>query len=254
MPTAFTPPTRATEPQEPGTGGRPPLDRRPTGGGGGGGDDDQHSRRRGPREALYRTRGIVFSVLACDFLLFLSVVSVYFARQNGTHLDPLSQQQVHDWLPLALPRILFLDTLFLLASCLTMEQARRHIFVEIDVLEEWLGLGKPALSRARPWIAATTALGLLFLAGQWQAWKQLRLPEHALSLTTDPSSYFFSLLTGMHAAHLTVALLALGFCLTLVGFLRKVEFRQIVIDSTAWVWQIFSLIWLGLYSVLLFGQ
>ncbi|WP_420239911.1 heme-copper oxidase subunit III [Telmatobacter bradus] len=253
MPTAFTSPIRATELQEPGAGGRPPVDRRPTGGGGGG-DDDKHPRRRGPREALHQVRSLVFTAILCDMLLFLALVSLFFARQNGVHLDMASHQQVHDWLPLTLPKILFLNTLLLLTSCMTMELARRHIFVEIDVLEEWLGLGKPALRQARPWLAATTVLGLLFLAGQWEAWKQLRLLGHSLNSSLDPSSYFFSLLTGVHALHLAIGLLGLLFCLTLVGFLRKVEFRQIAIDSTAWVWQAFSLIWLGLYSVLLFGQ
>ena len=47
-----------------------------------------------------------------------------------------------------------------------MEVARAHIFREIDVLEEWLGLGRPALRRTIPWVAATLPLGLLFLLGR----------------------------------------------------------------------------------------
>jgi hypothetical protein len=56
--------------------------------------------------------------------------------------------QVGDWRPVLLPRILFLNTAALVLSSLTMEFARRHIFREIDVLEEWLGLGQPGFSAA----------------------------------------------------------------------------------------------------------
>ena len=40
-----------------------------------------------------------------------------------------------------------------------MEIARQNIFREIDVLEEWLGLGHPALQRTLPWMAGTLGLG-----------------------------------------------------------------------------------------------
>ncbi len=40
MPATFTHSPAETERKEPGIGGKPPVDRRPTGGGGGGGDDD----------------------------------------------------------------------------------------------------------------------------------------------------------------------------------------------------------------------
>jgi len=63
MPSIFTPTPAETERKEPGIGGKPPVDRRPTGGGGGGGDDEWKNERHGPRELLNRVRFFVLSAL-----------------------------------------------------------------------------------------------------------------------------------------------------------------------------------------------
>jgi len=70
MPSIFTPTSAEAERREPGIGGKPPVDRRPTGGGGGGGDDDWKNERRGPRELLHRIRFFVFLFLATDMVFF----------------------------------------------------------------------------------------------------------------------------------------------------------------------------------------
>ncbi len=160
MPSIFTPIPSEVERKAPGTGGKPPVDRRPTGGGGGGGDDDWRSPRRGPREVLHRTRAFVFCALAGDMMFFVVLLVLFYARQAGTRMDPETLRQIGDWHPVLLPPILFLNTAVLLLSTLTMERARRHIFREFDVLEEWLGLGRPALRRTLPWLGVTLALGL----------------------------------------------------------------------------------------------
>ncbi|MGA2569623.1 MAG: cytochrome c oxidase subunit 3 [Terracidiphilus sp.] len=250
----FTPAPPQVERKSPGTGGLPPVDRRPTGGGGGGGDDEWRSRRPGPGEHLHRTRAFVFCALAGDMVFFAVLVAAFFARQAATHMDPRTLQQIADWHPVLLPRILFLNTAVLLLSSLTMERARRHIFREFDVLEEWLGLGKPALRRTQPWIGLTLALGLMFLAGQIAAWKQLTVQGFAFDRWATPASYFFYLITGFHAAHLLFGVLALLVCLLVLGRLRRVESRQIAVDSAAWFWHTMSLAWLVLFAVLIFGQ
>jgi cytochrome c oxidase subunit 3 len=253
MPTIFTPVPSDVERKAPGTGGKPPVDRRPTGGGGGGGDDDWRSPRRGPREALNRTRTAVFIILAGDMMFFVALVAVFYARQMATHMDPRTMQQIGDWHPILLPRILYLNTAILALSTLTMECARRHIFREFDVLEEWLGLGRPALRRTLPWLGATLALGLMFLAGQFIAWRQLTAEGFAFDRWASPASYFFYIITGLHAAHLVLGVFALVFCLIALSHLKRVETRQIAVDATAWFWHTMGLAWLILFSVLVFG-
>ena len=254
MPSIFTPTPAETERQGPGFGGKPPVDRRPTGGGGGGGDDDWKTPRPGPRDALYRTRAFVFCALAGDMMFFVVLVALFYARQAGTHMDVRTLRQIGDWHPVLLPPILYLNTAVLVLSSLAMELARGHIFREIDVLEEWLGLGQPALRRTRPWLAVTLALGLLFLAGQAMAWRQLTLQGFAFDRWATPASYFFYVITGLHAIHLVLGVLGLLLCLGVLGLLRRVDLRQIAVDATAWYWHTMGLAWLVLFAVLVFGQ
>jgi cytochrome c oxidase subunit III len=254
MPATFTHSPAETERKEPGIGGKPPVDRRPTGGGGGGGDDEWRGDKRGPRESLHRMRWSVFVALTGDMMFFAVLVVLFFARQSGTHMDTRSHEQVGDWRPILLPPILFLNTAVLLLSSLTIEIARRHIFHEIDVLEEWLGLGRPAVRRALPWIAATLALGFLFLAGQWAAWRQLTAQGFSFGHYATPASYFFYLITGIHAAHLLLGLLALAVCLLALSRFKRIELRQIAVDTTAWYWHAMGLAWLVLFAVLALGQ
>jgi cytochrome c oxidase subunit 3 len=255
MPSTFTRTHPETERKEPGIGGKPPVARRPTGGGGGGGgDDDGNQERSGPRELLYRIRIFVFSALAGDMMFFVVLVALFYARQAGMRMDPRSHEMIGDWRPVLLPPILYLNTAALLLSTLTMERARRHIFREIDVLEEWLGLGQPALRRALPWVAATLLLGAMFLYGQLMAWRQLTAQGFAFDQWSTPASYFFYVITGLHAAHLLLGVAALALCLTVLGWLKRVEYRQIVVDATAWYWHTMSLAWLLLLAVLVTGQ
>ena len=254
MPATFTHSPAETERKEPGIGGKPPLDRRPTGGGGGGGDDDRQHERRGPRELLHKIRFSVFSILAADMMFFAILVALFFARQAGTHMDPRTHEQIGDWHPVLLPPILFLNTAVLLLSSLTVEIARRSIFREIDVLEEWLGLGHPALRRTLPWIAGTLVLGLLFLGGQWVAWLQLIAQGFAFNHSSTPASYFFYIITGLHAAHLIAGVIALAVALAVIRHLKRVELRQIAVDATAWYWHAMGLAWMVLFAVLVIGQ
>jgi len=187
-------------------------------------------------------------------MFFVILVALFYARQSGTHMDPRTLRQIGDWRPVLLPPILFLNTAVIVLSSLCVEFARVHIFHEIDVLEEWLGLGQPAFRRARPWLAATLGLGLLFIGGQVIAWRQLTAQGFAFDSSSTPASYFFYVITGLHAAHLVVGVAALIFCVAAVGHLKRVEFRQIVVDASAWFWHTMGFAWLVLFAVLVFGQ
>jgi len=254
MPSTFTHIPAETERKEPGIGGKPPVTRRPTGGGGGGGDDDWKNERRGPRELLNKVRFFVFLALSADMMFFAVLVVIFYARQSGMHLNPVSHEQVGDWHPIMLPPILFLNTAVLLLSSLTMEFARRNIFRELDVLEEWLGLGKPALRRALPWLGSTLVLGGMFLSGQVIAWKQLTAQGFAFNHYSTPASYFFYIITGLHAAHLLLGVAGLLVCLCALGWFKRVEYRQVAVDTTAWYWHAMGLAWLLLFVVLIGAQ
>lgn len=253
MPATFTRHPAEIERKDTGIGGKPPLDRRPTGGGGDGENwDNQPHGRRGPRELLIRYRLGVLFALAGDLMFFVALVSAFFVRQSSGHFD-VHDNFVNDWRPLAVPSILWLNTAVLLLSSATMEIARRQLFHEVDVMEEWLGLGRPAVKRAAPWLAATLVLGVAFLAGQWIAWKQL-VSEGFRFTSPDPSSHFFYLITGIHGMHLVLGICALGWALAALFTLKKIEFRQVAVDTVAWYWHTMGLFWIFLFVLLVFFQ
>jgi cytochrome c oxidase subunit III len=253
MPATFTRHPTEIERKDPGIGGKPPVDRRPTGGGGDGENWENHPQgRRGPRELLIRYRLGVMFALAGDLMFFVALVSAFFVRQSTGHFD-VHDNYINDWRPLAVPHILWFNTAVLLLSGITMEMARRQLFHEIDVMEEWLGLGRPAVKRAAPWLMATLVLGLTFLTGQWMAWEQLVREGFRFS-SPDPSSHFFYLITGIHGLHLLLGIFAVAGALVGLFILKKIEFRQVAVDSVAWYWHTMGLFWVFLFFLLEFFQ
>ncbi|MBW4025770.1 MAG: heme-copper oxidase subunit III [Acidobacteria bacterium] len=252
MPATFTRTPVEIERKDTGYGGKPPVDRRPTGGGGDGDNwDKRPPGRRGPRELLNRYRLGVFFALAGDLMFFIALVSAFFVRQTAGHFDP-RENYVSDWHPLAIPPILWINTAILLLSSATVEMGRRQLFHEIDVMEEWLGLGRPAVKRAAPWLIATAGLGVLFLMGQWIAWQQLA--SEGMFFATNPNSHFFYLITATHGLHLVMGIAALLTALVAVFVLRKMEMRQIVVDCTAWYWHTMGLFWIFLFVLMVYFQ
>src|SRR5260370_15073752 len=197
-------------------------------GGSGGGLPDYGTRLRRAR------LGLVVA-LTPVLMLFVSFTSAYVVRQGLPTRDPRTNMMVHDWIPVARPKLLLINTGVLILSSLFMELARRQIkgraslaaasYVQRVSSGDQLGI---------PWLAMTLALGLLFLFGQWAAWRQLA--ANGFYVATTPSSSFVYLLTGTHAIHLmggVLALLAAGVASLLR---RSLTTRSIVVDVTAWYW------------------
>ncbi len=257
MPTTITPtkaepkPKRQLEDHDHGSGRRPPTDKRT----GGGGDNDNWNDRsngsRGPRERLVRYRMGIFFALASDLMFFVAIVSTFFVSQSSGHFDAYNNY-VNEWTPTLIPPILWLNTIVLILSSITMETARRRMFHEVDVMDEWLGLGKPITRGAIPWVAATVVLGIVFLVGQWIAWTQLAL-QHVFFLS-NPSSHFFYLITGVHGIHLILGIFGLSAALIGLYASRSLETRQIIVDCAAWYWHSMGIFWLFLFTLLVCFQ
>jgi len=105
-----------------------------------------------------------------------------------------------DWLHFRLPSMLWLNSALILASSLTLEVGRRSHRRGGTSAESGVLVLPGPVSRTRRWIDATLVLGVLFLAGQLIAWRQLA--GQGLYLATNPSSAFFYILTALHGLHL----------------------------------------------------
>jgi cytochrome c oxidase subunit 3 len=202
---------------------------------------------------LRRARLGLLVALMPIFMLFVSFTSAYIVRQGLPTLDPQTNLLVKDWIPVKLPTLLLVNTFVLLLSSLGMELARRQFRGEAVLASAG---GSPKASSGdqikMPWLTMTLVLGLLFLFGQWTAWKQLAASGFYVSST--PSSSFVYLLTGTHAVHLMGGLLALFVASFAALFRGAFATRSIVIDVTAWYWHFMAGLWVYILCLLEFAR
>ncbi len=220
---------------------------------GGGGDDGSGPGLPDYATRLRRARLGLLVALTPVLMLFVSFSSAYIVRQGLPTIDPRTNQLVRDWIPVTLPRLLLINTAVLILSSLFMEMARRRIKGQVTLASETSVPGVSAGDQTRiPWLSMTLVLGLVFLFGQWTAWRQLA--ANGFYVATTPSSSFVYLLTGTHAIHLMGGVLALfiaGFA-SLLG--RSVATRSIVVDVTAWYWHFMAGLWIYILCLLEFAS
>jgi cytochrome c oxidase subunit III len=206
------------------------------------------------RGRLRRARLGLAVALTPIIMLFVSFTSAYVVRQGLPTLDDSTGTYVSDWFSVNLPlAILAINTLVLLISSITMELARRRsasraVLNPIGSIPG-ISIGK---ERGFPWLALTVALGMMFLAGQWLAWRQLA--AHGFYVASTPSSSFVYLLTGAHAVHLAGGVLALLYASTVALVRKSPESRFIVVDTAAWYWHFMALLWIYIFALLEFAK
>ncbi len=170
----------------------------------------------------------IWVALAAITMSFAALTSALIVRQGAAP----------DWYHLTLPNILFGNTLVLLASSVTLEFARRRVAVFMG------GPRADALSPAR-WLYVTAVLGVVFVAGQYVAWLQLR--SQGLYLATDPNSSFFYLLTAIHGLHVLGGLTGLTY---VIRKLNRVVLRRSTLDSFSYYWHFMGILWVYLLLLL----
>jgi len=122
--------------------------------------------------------------LATVTMLFAAFTSAYVVRRSGS-----------DWRHVALPSILWINSAVLGTSSGAVEFA----------------YARGARGRWRTSAVAMSiafALGVVFLAGQMVAWRQM--VAAGVYLPTTPHSAFFFMMTGAHAVHIVAALVVLA--------------------------------------------
>jgi cytochrome c oxidase subunit III len=210
-------------------GGKPPSRHDDGGDGGDGGNNggDRQPERHSSSRKKYST-AIVLAMLS--ILMFFMVLTAAFVV--------LRVQNLHSWTAIRMPGILWINTAVLLASSATLELARRKLRVD-------------RLGGFKQMWALTTILGILFVVGQFVAWRQLA--AQGVYITSRLASSFFYVFTALHAAHLLG-----GICALLYVGLRKFESarvsRLIAAEVASYYWHFMDGLWLFLVALLYFGQ
>ena len=204
-----------------GGGGKPPA-------GGDGGDDGDRGKRKRPSQPApnrYYT-GVVLGILSI-LMFFMALASAFIVRRSA-----------HDWVPVHIPAILWLNTLALLASSATLEYARRR-------------LANGELARFRNLWTVTTLLGVLFLAGQIVAWRQLAL--QGIFVASNPGSSFFYIFTGLHGVHLLGGIVVLLY-VAARNFEKAKVSRMVAAEIAGHYWHFMDGLWIFLLLLLYLGK
>lgn len=174
--------------------------------------------------------GIFLAIATCIFSL---LASSYFMRMEG-----------RDWQAPPVPGILWFNTIVLIASSVALHMAQR-------------AAKRGGIARARAALLAGGACALVFIAGQFWAWRELTAQGYFL--TSNPANSFFYLLTGMHVLHLAGGLVALArtsgaawdvaldtsWRASSIGRLRENS------ELCAIYWHFLLIVWLALFAMLM---
>lgn len=205
----------------------PPLTDHTGGGGRGFGGGDSGGWGGGERAIparAYRTG--MWMALAAIVMLFAAFTSALVVRKGISS----------DWVRTELPTILWLNTVLLVASSATLELSRRSLSAGLAV-------------QFTRWLYATVALGVVFVAGQLTAWRQLA--ARGVYLASNPSSSFFYLLTATHAVHLLGGILALFYVAFRVGRIALDPKGRTAVDVTAMYWHFMDGLWIYIFLLLM---
>jgi cytochrome c oxidase subunit III len=170
----------------------------------------------------------IWVALAAISMTFAALTSALVVRKGGAL----------DWRHFTLPSILYLNTVILFASSVTLEISRRQVAAFMG------GLRSKVANPAR-WLYVTLFLGLLFVVGQYIAWRQLS--AQGLYLATNPSSSFFYVLTAAHALHV---LGGLGGLVRVIHKLGQSVLRRSTLDATSRYWHFMDVLWVYLLLLL----
>ncbi len=206
-----------------------PVARTGNGNGNGATVGGEWRRERGePNPPIASVKLLALLVCASSVMLFTAFTGAYIVLRHG----------FDQWPPVGLPkppRELWINTAVIVASSLTLGWA------------QW-AMHRNAGANARRGTLATLLLGLLFVALQVVIWN--RFTAAGVRASTGSYGSIFYALTFIHALHVLVGVVALGYatvCLWRHEFWHNAVAQ---LDACALYWHFVGAMWLYLYVIL----
>ena len=197
----------------------------PACGGNGGGDDDKDRRKHESSAKRYYT-GMAIAIVAI-LMFFMALASAFLVRKGAA-----------DWIPVRIPVLLWVNTLVLVGSSVTLEMARERL------------ASADTMGFRRLWLVTTT-LGVLFLIGQIIAWRILA--GQGIYLASNPASSFFYIFTGAHGLHLLGGVGALVY-VAKRNFSQSQVTQGVAAEVASYYWHFMDALWLFLLALLYLGK
>jgi cytochrome c oxidase subunit 3/cytochrome o ubiquinol oxidase subunit 3 len=168
----------------------------------------------------------MWAFLGSECLLFGALISGYLLyRSKGTGLKP------HNLYDIPYTSV---SSFVLLMSSLTMVLA----LAAIQRNEE---------RKMRIWLTATALLGMTFIGGQ--VYEFTSFVHEGLSLSANPASSAFFLLTGFHGTHVTLGIIML---LSLVGLSLAGKVgpkNSLYVELIGLYWHFVDIVWVVIFTV-----
>lgn len=204
------------------------------GNGGGFGGPDQSGPENESLEKPDKSRVVTWFVLLVVLMTFGGMMGAYVVvATNGAA----------EWQPFNLPRQLWVSTIVLALSSVTIQLAKNAIDREEH-------------KKAKNLLIATTVLGAVFISSQMVAW--LELVSRGFYMHGNPFAGFFYILTAAHAVHVLGGVVALG-AIQIRAWLpsmddTELEHRKNLARSVSYYWHFLGLLWLALLGLLAFWK
>ncbi len=167
---------------------------------------------------------------------FLCAISSLFALFITAYVMRMDPNHGADWFSIPKPGILWINTLLLVYSSISMQHAKT-----VSTLN-----GQKNLKRA---LMTGGVFAILFIAGQLWAWEVLH--GSVYFHLSNPALGFFYLMTGIHAVHLIGGLYVWARVTAKVFNNAQPETVNLSIELCTTYWHYLLLVWLVLFGLLL---
>ena len=166
-------------------------------------------------------------------LTFIAVVTSLFALFLSAYL---MRMKLGDWLPLAEPNVLWLNTAILVLASVAFQLTR-------GAAER----GQPLTVKIGLVVGGTCTI--LFLFGQLVAWQQLNATGYFI--TGNPANSFFYLLTALHGLHLLGGMWVWGRTTMRILTGADAQSVRLSVELCTVYWHYLLVVWIGLFALLL---
>jgi cytochrome c oxidase subunit 3/cytochrome o ubiquinol oxidase subunit 3 len=167
--------------------------------------------------------------LSSEFLFFGALITNYMVYGNDS-FGSVVPREIYD-IPFT-----SVSSFVLLMSSLTMVLAHHSLSIDDQ-------------NGTRTWLLATAMLGSLFLGGQVFEFYEF-INVYGMTLTTNPASSAFFMLTGFHGAHVAIGVIML---LSLFGMAKRPgglsEKQGMNLELVGLYWHFVDIIWIVIFTV-----
>lgn len=168
--------------------------------------------------------------LSSEFLFFGALITNYLVYGNDDFGGSVVPREIYD-IPFT-----SVSSFVLLMSSLTMVLAH-HSLAQGDQ------------NGTRTWLLATGMLGSIFLGGQVFEFYEF-IQVYGMTLTTNPASSAFFMLTGFHGAHVAIGVIML---MSLFGMSRRQgglsEKHGMNLELVGLYWHFVDIIWIVIFTL-----